>query len=145
MDYKENPEADTGLFVKVMPELLEPTNNCEPRQVPNVSKGIITDPSLIERGQHDIWVNKVNNALAAIRYRLNAHEANDRAPYLGGNRNTLLHVSNANAPKFTEKDRDEVLNNTVLTPQEKITTFKKMFIEPPDESSVKAQKQNQNR
>jgi len=95
VDYKENPSADTGLFMMVVPEKL---NSAADRHTVAVKQTEETTPisgtSVYLRNEQTsinyrrLWMKNVNDKLSAVRFRINTQEpSNDH--YLGNNRDML--------------------------------------------------------
>ncbi|XP_050440034.1 tubulin glycylase 3A-like [Adelges cooleyi] len=177
VDYKENPDADTGLFTKVIPDTWERSHNeAKNKQRFEEKYGLsleshFLNPLTVSNGTNTYggprsqWVENVAKKLTAIRLQSTMY--NDTRRYVGPNRDFLLplnqspstvvpenysetypnelnidsdkltKVITANAVVSTEPtvindkpkwQREAILDNSILSPQEKIDLLKKMYM-----------------
>lgn len=97
VDYEKNPNADTGLFIKVMPEKWKPSTEVKrlgsvavemnggnsynsPEVTVNRGGNIFNSsvqPAPFTTGYHNQWMNNVNKKLAALRLRMDARKTPD--------------------------------------------------------------------
>lgn len=74
VDYEKNSIADTGLFVKVVPEKWKPTAMVEVDSPFNSSVAEAADPVPFTTGYHRQWMENINKKLAALRIRVNTQQ-----------------------------------------------------------------------
>ncbi|XP_060881988.1 tubulin glycylase 3A-like [Metopolophium dirhodum] len=74
VDYEKNSFADTGLFVKVVPEKWKPTAMVVVDSLFNSSVVEAADPVPFTTGYHRQWMENINKKLAALRIRVNAQQ-----------------------------------------------------------------------
>jgi len=72
VDYEKNSCADTGLFVKVIPEEWKSTTVVETPF--NSSVAEVVDPAPFTIDYHRQWMENVNKKLAALRIRVNTQQ-----------------------------------------------------------------------
>ncbi|VVC38473.1 Tubulin-tyrosine ligase/Tubulin polyglutamylase [Cinara cedri] len=153
VDFEENSNADTGLFVKVVPEKWKPVTTIRgptegtPFSPPKIAANIADPTQAYYYYPHRRWVENVNDKLAAIRFRINARETPiDR--YFGYNRDTLLMTAaptgTATSVTTTSTDinvetvknshdttnpttRETILNDMHLSAKEKMSKLKTMY------------------
>lgn len=147
VDFEENGNATTGLFVKVVPEKWKPVTTVRgptegtPFSPPNVVPSMTGPIQAYYYYPHRRWVENVNDNLAAIRFRINTREMpSDR--YFGYNRDNLLMsaavtatntdknvetVRKAPVTTTTHRTRETILNDMIMSPREKISKLKMMY------------------
>jgi len=106
VDYEKNSNADTGLFIKVLPEKWKPSaavrrlgsvavaiNSENSFNSPTVAverdgnifnSSVVTavEPAPSTTGNHNQWMDSVNKKLAALRLRINAQKMPDDRDFL---------------------------------------------------------------
>jgi len=113
VDYEKNSNADTGLFIKVVPEKWKPS--AVVRRLGSVAVGINTEnsynspPVAVDRGgnifnssvvaavepapfttgNHKQWMDSVNKKLAALRLRINAQKTPDDLGFLSSKHHNI--------------------------------------------------------
>lgn len=144
VDYEGDSEADTGLFVKVVPENRVPTaadtetavrhSERYPFAPPNrpTPVAFATVPNEPNEQTRHQWLENLNEKLAEIRSRIKSQKTTtDR--YLSYNRDHLLMATDTSADanvdlaENTTATRKDILENTLLSPREKITQLKMMY------------------
>lgn len=92
VDYAENPNANTGLFMKIVPERRTPTKILQ--RTGQDKTQLFTAPkvprSTADVNHHRQWVENVNNKLAAMRFTINDRQESPINQYLGYNRGNML-------------------------------------------------------
>lgn len=130
VDYEENSNVDTGLFVKVIPENLksaseslieisQPTN-----KTPFIQPQISNIPSVKAYPQN--WFN-INNKLAnEVQRQISSQISNDC--YLGYNRDYLLKMAKIPLDvNYMSATREAILNDKASSAREKIARLKMMY------------------
>lgn len=126
IDHQQNPNADTGLFVKVVPEILKPID-----QLPSKDR-TFAPPNITPIERHQKRMDELKNRLMAIQFQVKSEEKfTDR--YLGFNRENLLmttimsndaKVDSTNAAAI---DSETIVNDTQSSATEKIAKLKNMY------------------
>lgn len=152
VDTNDNSNANTGLFIKVVPEKFKPVKAVRgptegtPFSPPKVMSSNVGPIQAYDYNSHRQWVENVNNKLTAIQFRINTQDTPiDR--YFGYNRDNLLMSTVApatmttvfpstgmnietirNTPVTTTGViRETMLKADILSPEEKIAKLKMKY------------------
>lgn len=130
IDHEQDSNADTGLFVKVVPEQLKPIDVDQHADRLRLLK--ITSTEL-----HQKRMNDLKNRLMAIQHQVTSEEKlTDR--YLGYNRESLLMttvISNDVNVDSTKAAREAIVNDTQSSTVEKIAKLKNIYTLKPNNVS----------
>jgi len=74
VDYEKNSFAETGLFVKVVPEKWKSTTMVVVDSPFNSSVAEAADPVPFATGYHRQWMENINKKLAALRIRVDTQQ-----------------------------------------------------------------------
>lgn len=130
IDYEENSNADTGLFVKVMPENLKIASESSTEISHPTNKTPFTQPKILEipsvKAYPQNWFN-INDKLAnEVQRQISSQISNDC--YLSYNREYLLKMAKIPSDvNYMSITREAILNDKASSAREKIARLKMMY------------------
>lgn len=130
VDYEENSNADTGLFVKVIPENLKNTTEIPAEISQPIQKTLLIQPKMLDntsvKAYPQNWFN-INEKLAnEVQRQISSQISNDC--YLGYNQDYLLKMAKIPSDvNYMSATREAILNDKASSAREKIARLKMMY------------------
>lgn len=141
IDHAQNPNADTGLFVKIDPEEFKPVNTEQYANRLQSTGFNFAPPKMTANERHQKRMDKLKNRLIEIQLQVKSGEKLSNR-YLGYNRDNLMMTTIlstdgiVDSSKTAETPSETIVNNTQLSPAEKITKLKNMYSLQLDQNSL---------
>jgi hypothetical protein len=126
IDHQQNPNADTGLFVKVIPEKLKPIDQLTSKY------RTFAPPKMTPSQRHQQRMDDLKNRLMAIQFQVKPEEKFSER-YLGINRDNLLLTTimspdpKINSTKTVATASETIMNDLQSSAAEKITKLKNLY------------------